>query len=247
MSGPIHTNPVGKFEWEKGIRDHSNLPAGARHIALTLATWMNAKTGEAYPSLMELARASGRAKSTVIRNLSILGDEGFLDWRKGGGRRPDGHGIPNYYKATLPADIEANINNGRTMKPYGAGTVASRTENGSTVIEKGRATDTQTINNNQEQSAGLKPLEIANLHPRIWADALDTAKNREGVRNIEAYATKIANDRVAAQALDEERRTKSQLYDDVISDCDECSSNGWITGDDGMVRHHQDSLDMTQG
>lgn len=243
MSGPIHTNPVGKFEWEKGIRDYSDLPAGARHIALTLATWMDAETGEAYPSLVVLAAASGRAKSTVIRNLAILSDKGFLDWRKGGGRRPDGSGISNYYSARLPIDVRGRMRNGRTMKLYGSGTVAPGAEKGPMVIENGRATDTQTISNNQDQAVGLNAAEIADRYPNIWAEAIDTAKGRPGVHNVEAYATKIANDRIADKRSDEQRRSRYQPYSDEIELCDDCTRDGWIETKSGeWVRHHQSSL-----
>ena len=64
------------------MRD-SELPPPARHIALTLATWADVRTGvipdDYMPSLTRLAEATGLDRSTVRRHLDRLEAEGWVE------------------------------------------------------------------------------------------------------------------------------------------------------------------------
>lgn len=77
----------GRFAYERGIR-RSDLPAPARHVALTIATWADAETGiipkRFQPSLTTLEEATGMSRASVKRHLSVLEEAGWL-----GRDRPD--------------------------------------------------------------------------------------------------------------------------------------------------------------
>ena len=70
-----------RFEFERAIR-HSELPAPARHLALTIATWADVKSGRIparmTPSLTTLAEATGLGRSTVQRQLNCLEEDGWV-------------------------------------------------------------------------------------------------------------------------------------------------------------------------
>jgi hypothetical protein len=76
-----HTVAVGRFDFERALRA-SSLPAVARHVALTLATWTTADAGtiprQFSPSLSTLAVATGLAKTTVAKHLAVLEVQGWL-------------------------------------------------------------------------------------------------------------------------------------------------------------------------
>ena len=77
----------GRFTYERAIR-RSGLPAPARHLALTIATWAAVDTAEIperfQPSLTTLEEATGLSRATVKRHLSVLEAAGWL-----GRDRPD--------------------------------------------------------------------------------------------------------------------------------------------------------------
>jgi hypothetical protein len=70
----------GRLAFERAIR-YSSLPAPARHLALTIATWADIETGvipeRFQPSLSTLAEATGMGVSTVKRQLTVLEVEGW--------------------------------------------------------------------------------------------------------------------------------------------------------------------------
>lgn len=70
-----------RWDVEHAIRG-STLPAPARHILLTLATWTDHRTAaipDRYtPSLTVLATATGLARSTVAKHLDALETAGWL-------------------------------------------------------------------------------------------------------------------------------------------------------------------------
>jgi len=73
--------PGGRLAFERAIR-YSSLPAPARHLALTIATWADIGSGvipeRFQPSLSTLAEATGLGVSTVKRHLGTLETEGWL-------------------------------------------------------------------------------------------------------------------------------------------------------------------------
>jgi hypothetical protein len=81
----VHKPPIalpgGRLAYERAIR-RSGLPASARHLALTLATWADIGTGvipeRFQPSISVLADATGLGTATVKRHLSTLESGGWL-------------------------------------------------------------------------------------------------------------------------------------------------------------------------
>jgi DNA-binding transcriptional regulator YhcF (GntR family) len=83
-----------RLAWRIAIRE-SDLDAIAKHVALTLDTYMN-RRGLAWPARATLAAGTGRAVSTVDRALTRLEQAGFLVAARSRGRRS------NLYCASLP-------------------------------------------------------------------------------------------------------------------------------------------------
>ena len=73
------------FDWTRAVRDDPRLSANARHVALTLATYM-AADGVAWPSVATLARAIGRSERTVERCVPELEATGHLAVERSVGR-----------------------------------------------------------------------------------------------------------------------------------------------------------------
>jgi hypothetical protein len=83
-----------RLEWRIAVRD-SSLDATAKHVALTIDTWMN-RRGIAWPSRGSLAAGTGRSTKTVDRALARLELAGFLVVARSTGRRS------NLYCAAIP-------------------------------------------------------------------------------------------------------------------------------------------------
>lgn len=82
-SGCMTTTPrFDPFAYNRAVRG-SQLPAIARHVAMTLATYAG-KAGEAYPSVETLADGTGWKRRTVIDALNTLEAEGWLSRIKRG-------------------------------------------------------------------------------------------------------------------------------------------------------------------
>jgi hypothetical protein len=75
-----------RYRWLDQIRDgvrDGTLSSNAGHVALTLAVYYVNGTGEAWPSQLELASATGRSESTVRRGLHELERNALLEVRHG--------------------------------------------------------------------------------------------------------------------------------------------------------------------
>jgi hypothetical protein len=86
-----------RLAWRTAIRD-SDLDPTAKHVALTLDTYMN-RHGIAWPSRASLATGTGRTVSTIDRALRRLEHTGFLVVARSRGKRS------NLYSASLPNSI----------------------------------------------------------------------------------------------------------------------------------------------
>lgn len=73
--------PGGRLAFERAIR-RSGLPAPARHVALTIATWADVGTGvipeRFQPSISTLAEATGMSATSVKKHLTVLESAGWL-------------------------------------------------------------------------------------------------------------------------------------------------------------------------
>ena len=81
MSSVPKLLPGGRLAYERAIR-YSSLPAPARHLALTIATWADIGTGvipdRFQPSLSTLEEATGLSRKTVRTHLDTLEEQGWL-------------------------------------------------------------------------------------------------------------------------------------------------------------------------
>jgi DNA-binding transcriptional ArsR family regulator len=84
-----------RLAWRVAVRD-SNLDPTAKHVALTLDTYMNSR-GLAWPARQTLAEGVGVSVRTLDRALSRLSQSGFVIVMRGRGRRP------NLYRANNPS------------------------------------------------------------------------------------------------------------------------------------------------
>jgi hypothetical protein len=79
----------GRLAYERAIR-YSSLPAPARHLALTIATWADIETGlipdRFQPSQSTLEEATGLSRGAVFKHSKLLEAEGWLIREAGGGR-----------------------------------------------------------------------------------------------------------------------------------------------------------------
>ncbi len=76
-----------RFKWMEALMEVKNAeldPAG-KLVGVRLAHYRNDRTGECYPSMEELARATGLSESTVRRWLYELRGRGLIDFPKNRG------------------------------------------------------------------------------------------------------------------------------------------------------------------
>lgn len=95
MSGTL--SPL--FSWRSQIAK-SDLPAPARHIALTLALFMNEMGTSCWPSITKQCEATGLSRSTVCKHLELLEEKGWL------GRKRGAKGRSTHYVAQIPSEGE---------------------------------------------------------------------------------------------------------------------------------------------
>lgn len=81
--------PGGRLAFERAIR-YSSLPAPARHVALTLATWADIESGTIpdrfQPAQGTLEEATGLSRGAIFKHLKVLEEGGWIGREVGGGR-----------------------------------------------------------------------------------------------------------------------------------------------------------------
>ena len=92
MSGPV---PF-RFRWTDAVCDDASLSATAKHVALTLAKYMN-RAGTCCPAVPTLARRTSRDPRTVQHAIAELVAARYLEVERGGGA-----GRTNTYYASFP-------------------------------------------------------------------------------------------------------------------------------------------------
>jgi DNA-binding transcriptional regulator YhcF (GntR family) len=85
--------------WRDAVRDTParDLDATAKHVAMTLSTWMNGR-GRSYPGRRSIADGCSVSVKSVDRALKRLEDAGWVEVE----RTTGGKGRTNTYTATLP-------------------------------------------------------------------------------------------------------------------------------------------------
>jgi hypothetical protein len=90
------------FTWRSAICE-SDLPAPTRHVALTMALYMNERGGSCFPGAARLVRDTGLSRRTVWTALAELENQGWLNVVKRGRRAVKGGKLEaNHYEARTP-------------------------------------------------------------------------------------------------------------------------------------------------
>jgi hypothetical protein len=93
---------AAKEAWLRLVASYPNLSGSDMAVAIMLATYMNSKSRDAWPSMETLARDTNRSRSTVWRSLKRLEKLHLLDVVHARSRRK-----PNRYRPHL-GTINAN-------------------------------------------------------------------------------------------------------------------------------------------
>lgn len=109
------------YDWTRAIRE-SDLPPLARLVAHTLADYMSAATGQAFPSNARLQRDTGLSERAVRKHLGVLVESGWLDVVERGGIRGGRRQATRYVRRFPGAALERLIESatGRAAEPKGA-------------------------------------------------------------------------------------------------------------------------------
>lgn len=93
------------FTWRSAIAQ-SDLTPTLRHVALTLALYMNERGGSAYPGVNRLAKDTGLHRTTVMRALEQLTAMGWLTLLEHGQSKAGKPRRASVYEARIPpADL----------------------------------------------------------------------------------------------------------------------------------------------
>ena len=93
--------PLSRFEWERLIRE-LDLPLTVKCAAYALATYVNGDGSNAHPGIQRLMTATGMSRSSVLRALSCLEQEGFVIVRSQGGAKGVPRGNASVYELSTP-------------------------------------------------------------------------------------------------------------------------------------------------
>lgn len=157
---------VSRFEWERALL--GRLAPQVLLTALVLATFVNHKTGRAFPSVKTIAAGCGRSDRSVQRHLRVLRDGGYLAVA-GGGKR-----TPTHYVLTLPLEArnETTPAAASSKSPSGGAPEPPRSPADDAVAERAR------------------PVfhAILDRHPPVIQDALQedwaAFANQDGLRRL---------------------------------------------------------------
>lgn len=108
MSGDTHTS--NRFKWLEAITADGRLHSTAIRVAVVIASHLNRKTGEAFPSIKTIAAKSATPERSVERAIAELCKAGYLDRRRGGFSQPNRYAIPEsspHHGIIEEADIPA--------------------------------------------------------------------------------------------------------------------------------------------
>ncbi|SDS88004.1 Helix-turn-helix domain-containing protein [Pseudarthrobacter equi] len=102
--------PAMPLQYAKAIRD-SDLPTGARAVCWALAAFAANKTGEAWPSLKKLAKATDLTRAVISKHTILAEEKGFLCKK----RRFNGSIL---YTITIPITDDMVIDMDADASPY---------------------------------------------------------------------------------------------------------------------------------
>ena len=139
---------VGRFEWERALRDTPGVSMALRGVLALMATYATTKTGEDIrPSLSAMAERLGAHRSTLTKHVTEGVRLGWLECAEDNSR----HGKPSVYRLTRPMGGDALV-------PHPV-TLSFRTTGTETGVTTGTYTDTEE----DDRFAGwdLDPMAVA--------------------------------------------------------------------------------------
>lgn len=94
--------------WADALRADRNLTSGDRDVAAALASFVNRKSGTAWPSLAAIAKKLNKSERQIRRSLSKLAKLGYLNAEGKGGTVRTANGLQGrtrIYKLSLPGHV----------------------------------------------------------------------------------------------------------------------------------------------
>ncbi|WP_275778039.1 helix-turn-helix domain-containing protein [Paenarthrobacter sp. Y-19] len=77
MKAPIRGIPSRPLQYAKAI-SNSDLPTTTRTVCWAIASFANNTTGQAYPSLRALSKATGLSTATISKHTILAESQGYL-------------------------------------------------------------------------------------------------------------------------------------------------------------------------
>jgi hypothetical protein len=95
------------FTWRSALAE-SDLPSTTKHVAVALSLYMNERGGSAHPGATRLAKDTSLHKTTVLRSLGQLEEDGWLVCKVRGSARAGGARRASEYVARIPGEPDAD-------------------------------------------------------------------------------------------------------------------------------------------
>lgn len=99
----MSARPVGRFEWERAVREDPAITRTRHHVLLALATFANNRDGRVVVGEQRLATVTGLSVSTVREHLTGAREAGLLERVTRGHRITGDRVTASTYQLTLPA------------------------------------------------------------------------------------------------------------------------------------------------
>lgn len=104
VARPQGANSIDRLNWLVAVCKDANLPPNASRVATMIASYLNSRTGKAWPSQATLADQLGMSKDTVRRCVAALVEAGHLDAETG-----DGRGHATVYRLAEKGGVAATL------------------------------------------------------------------------------------------------------------------------------------------
>lgn len=232
----------------RGAVCESDLPATARHVALTLSLYMSERGDSAYPGATRLSHDTGLSERSVRSQLALLVAHGWLVMVEQGGLKGEKRHA-NTYAARVPP----------TPLPLDPGTSFTREADSPVNVSASTPAtdDTRPLNDVQPISSVELSKNSLSLSQRVNL-ALDDLAERDvkrgkpteprgyfvtcrktRVRESKAELTDLAKQHPdwSPKALADSVALVDVMVEEAVTDvdCDECDNNRWIENRDGRM------------
>jgi hypothetical protein len=219
---------VSVMEWRYGLDRFPGLTPAQHHTALTIANYMSRDGDECEVSKDSLRLWMRRKKGTVNAAVDTLEQHLLLQVLQGGGR-----GNTNRYAAVLPAEFQQTLGWG-SNRPSKSPQPGPESDNERSLISlttgtawgaKSPGEDPPPDKTREIPARELRPEEIQTAHPQTWLDSMAIAESKPTVKNLRAYAAKVANTKLRSAAEQEAKAQNAAAWQAETDACYYCGSN----------------------